>query len=400
VFPRSRTETTGRVISSVSIVLLFSLGLGCSAGSGSGASNPPRRVGSAGSDADDAADSERVDTSDENVVQNVNANTAPASNSGGDDGNAGPLPAPVVPGGVPLGQVVERTEPSTGALYRLYLPASFPRPQELPVVVSFHGTDGSAQTQMGPDTESLIYGGHDFGGPTWPQVAEQSGFTVLVPHVQFGLRRPDGTVDWSQCAMRRDLADLRAILAELEGLGVIGMERYATGFSSGGSLSFFMAFANPTLFRGIVIRHSHLAPCTDPACHVFSLADYQLNVVPFTADAFGPDGECMDGEYFGDGYDWKADPRLRDIRIHVISGDMEGLEDAPAHSYFNNTQIFFDAMATQLGYDPANLTQQVFPTPAGEDAFANCTLTTDPNYPHYCHAQDRDLTAEWLFGTP
>ncbi|HEY3243601.1 MAG TPA: hypothetical protein VGM03_09640 [Phycisphaerae bacterium] len=307
----------------------------------------------------------------------------------GGNGDVGPVPVVVGPGGVPLGQVVERTEPSSGAVYRLYLPVSFPRPQDLPVVVSFHGTDGSAPTQMGPSI-------HDFGGPIWPSLAEQYGFTVIVPHAQFGLLRLDGSADWSPCALRRDLGDVQAILSELEGLGVIGTERYSTGFSSGGALAFFAAFADPTLFRAVVLRHAHLGPCTP--CGVFSLIDYQLNVVPFSADAVGPDGDCADGEYLGDGYDWKNDARLKDIRVHVISGDREGLDVPPRYSYHDNTQMFFDALVTQLGYDPDKLTQQVFPTPAGQDPFANCSLTNDPNYPHYCHAQDRDLTAEWLFG--
>ncbi len=293
------------------------------------------------------------------------------------------------------GVVLDRHAEDIDRQYTLYIPESPLPTTELPVVVSLHGTDGSRHVQMGPDTEALAFGGHDFGGPTWPQVAEQYGFIVICPDLNFGTVDANALTDYSECAMRADRVAVMAIIDELQRADVIGTELYITGFSSGANLALRIAFRTAPLFSAVVMRHSQITTCFE--CQALTELDYLLNVVPVTVFEYDSAGICQAGSQESATYDWKSDPLLKDIAMHVISGTGEGTETWPEYSYADNTEFVFNAMVQNHGFRRNLLTQQVFTTPSDQNPFFNCSDAAAPDYPHFCHAQDRDLVGERLF---
>jgi predicted esterase len=136
---------------------------------------------------------------------------------------------------------VSRTEPLTGATYRIYLP-SYHRPdRDWPLVVSLHGTE----PWDGPTRQILA----------WKDLAEQHGLIVVAPV----LRSTQGILPVVRSLWYKDLArDERVILNTIEDV----CQRYKadagavllTGFSSGGYPLYYTALRNPQRFDMVIAR--------------------------------------------------------------------------------------------------------------------------------------------------
>lgn len=269
--------------------------------------------------------------------------------------------------------------------YRFYAPTR--RSLDLPpLVISYHGTANDAGDEMGPNTAypAQVPPGQDWGGPFWPELAERYKCAVLC----INCLTPDAGGGIGN--YQRDIRAAIALARSLQQRNVVGTTTYVTGHSSGASLAFIHAMFFPTGWSGgaltiskCCLRHSSAGGYRTVADTTAGLNNYN-DIIQHNWTTAGADLGVT-----GISYDWKTSTAAKAIPILIINSDGDG-------DYFFQSYVTIDAMAAQ-GYTANNiagLMQKVYPWPGGVDVQNTGTQRFD--YPHYLHAEDRDLAAKYF----
>lgn len=136
---------------------------------------------------------------------------------------------------------LERTEPTGGAHYFLYVPSNYDPARCYPLMVTLHGTHGF------DDSHQQIR--------EWKALAEENGFIVLAPQLTspqgiLPVARPVRQIDLDQDEHRILLA-----MAEVKKNYHINDSAVAiSGFSAGGYPMFYTGLRHPELFQTLIGR--------------------------------------------------------------------------------------------------------------------------------------------------
>jgi polyhydroxybutyrate depolymerase len=140
--------------------------------------------------------------------------------------------------------------------YILHIPSSYDGSQVVPLVLSFHGGGGNAETEMRTSNFNPL--------------ADEKGFIVVYPNGDGRLE--DKLLTWNGgtcCGYAAtnnmdDVGFVRALIAELESTYNIDPKRiYATGMSNGAIMSYRLACEASDLFAAIapVSGTQNISPC-------------------------------------------------------------------------------------------------------------------------------------------
>jgi poly(3-hydroxybutyrate) depolymerase len=128
--------------------------------------------------------------------------------------------------------------------YYLYVPSTYDRARQWPLVVTCHGTepfdDAHKQVQE------------------WADLAENEGFIVAAPHL-VGTRapvlcKPDAQID----LQRQDEQAILEVVDRTKAAYAVAEDRvFLTGWSAGGYAVLFTGLRNPGVFRALAIREGN-----------------------------------------------------------------------------------------------------------------------------------------------
>ncbi|HEX5137225.1 MAG TPA: PDZ domain-containing protein [Planctomycetota bacterium] len=156
--------------------------------------------------------------------------------------------------------------------YLLFVPEGYVPGKRYPLLFDLHG--GVSRTPA-PDHEALAEG--DGVGA----YVEREGFLLAIPAGEKGAEW------WTDVGM----GNVLGVLAETSRLYNVDENRvFATGFSDGGSGSFYLALAAPTLFAGVVPLNGHIgvAQAGGLQVHLGNLVNVPVYAVNTTEDQLYP----------------------------------------------------------------------------------------------------------------
>lgn len=137
--------------------------------------------------------------------------------------------------------------------YRIWVPANYSPTTPAPVIVNYHGTGGTPQSI------------DDFSS-NLSQKANARGYIVVAPQALSGQATTERWVVPGFGTSPDDVAMTRALLTQISDQYCVDPKRvYATGFSSGGAMSTYLACEAADLFAGVVPGGG--VNLVDPSCN-------------------------------------------------------------------------------------------------------------------------------------
>jgi len=133
------------------------------------------------------------------------------------------------------------SEPTLGAVYRMYVPSDYEPSRPWPLVVTLHGTHGfdSAKAQV----------------REWKALAEEKGFIVIAPELSSSQGILPVVRSLRLKALQTDEARVSACLADAKRRYRIDERTVMiTGFSAGGYPLYYIGLRNPQQFTTLVAR--------------------------------------------------------------------------------------------------------------------------------------------------
>lgn len=137
--------------------------------------------------------------------------------------------------------------------YRIWVPADYSPTTGAPVIVNYHGTGGTPE-------------GVDAFSSDLSQKANARGYIVVAPQALSGQASTARWVVPGFGTTPDDVAMTRALLAQIQNDYCVDTQRqFATGFSSGGAMSTFLACEASDIFAGVVPGGG--VNLVDPSCN-------------------------------------------------------------------------------------------------------------------------------------
>lgn len=143
--------------------------------------------------------------------------------------------------------IIRQTDPDTRNEYLLYVPSSYDRGRQWPLIVLCHGTRpwDTAQRQMSD----------------WIKLAEERGFIVLAPELAGTSAFPAPPADEQIARQMEDESRILGAVRHVRGAYSISADRvFLTGWSAGSFAILYTGLRNPDIFRAITVQQGNFDP--------------------------------------------------------------------------------------------------------------------------------------------